>query len=229
MRCTRGLSLLLLLAVAGFVANLSPVRAAVVPPTEAQDAPHETGEESCRRLTWLDEGALPDQVLKRLGFSRAIWFFNSSIGRWLKYGLDNFGQVLPGSVLTAIVHGAELFLPDRICTVTANADPADGSGGYVEITGGHKIRDGQMAFKYESVARIHARSNPGWRFVGWVDDPNESDAVRLITMRSHVMIEAVWEQEIPFPREDKIVGPCTHPVQEPWQVHCGRSGVARFG
>ena len=63
---------------------------------------------------------------------------------------------------------------ERIPATTYNlrviADPSDGRGGYVEITGGTLVSAGTKRFIQGARAVVEARSNTGWRFVRWSGD-----------------------------------------------------------
>ena len=87
---------------------------------------------------------------------------------------------------------------ERIPATTYNlrviADPSDGRGGYVEITGGTLVSAGTKRFTQGARAVVEARSNTGWRFVRWSGDVSGSSARQTLTMNSNKTATAHWER-----------------------------------
>ena len=87
---------------------------------------------------------------------------------------------------------------ERIPAVTYNlrviADPSDGRGGYVEITGGTLVSAGTKRFTQGARAVVEARSNTGWRFVRWSGDVSGSSARQTLTMNSDKTATALFQR-----------------------------------
>lgn len=81
-------------------------------------------------------------------------------------------------------------------TLTTEADPPDGSGGYVEIVGGEHVRDERKRFNSGETAMIMARSNPGWRFVGWSGHVQGYGLLQALVMDEDKSVTARW---VPIP------------------------------
>ena len=85
-------------------------------------------------------------------------------------------------------------IPATTYTLRGIADPANGSGGYVEISGGTSVTAGTKRFNQGARATVEARSNSGWRFVRWSGDLSGSGARQTLTMNSNKTVTAHWEQ-----------------------------------
>ena len=87
---------------------------------------------------------------------------------------------------------------ERIPATTYNlrviADPSDGRGGYVEITGGTLVSAGTKRFIQGARAVVEARSNSGWRFVRWSGDVSGSSARQTLTMNSNRTATALLQR-----------------------------------
>lgn len=79
-------------------------------------------------------------------------------------------------------------------TLTATANPSDGSGGYVEISGGTLVRSGTKRFDQGETATVEARSNTGWRFASWSGALSGSTARQTLTMNSNQTVAARFER-----------------------------------
>ncbi len=88
-----------------------------------------------------------------------------------------------------------VFVRDRATryTLTATADPADGAGGYVDIVGGTKVRDGVKSFAAGETASIVARANAGWRFVRWSGDTTGTSESLSVAMDRNKNVKAIFE------------------------------------
>ena len=85
-------------------------------------------------------------------------------------------------------------MPAPTYTLRAIADPSDGSGGYVEISGGTLVTAGTKRFNQGERATVEARSNSGWRFVRWSGDLSGSSARQTLTMNGNKTVTAHWER-----------------------------------
>ena len=83
-------------------------------------------------------------------------------------GSSNRETVRMNSNKTVTAHWEQI--PATTYTLRAIADPANGSGGYVEISGGTSVTAGTKRFNQGVRATVEARSNSGWRFVRWSGD-----------------------------------------------------------
>ena len=85
-------------------------------------------------------------------------------------------------------------IPATTYTLRGIADPANGSGGYVEISGGTSVTAGTKRFNQGVRATVEARSNSGWRFVRWSGDLSGSSARQTLTMNGNKTVTAHWER-----------------------------------
>ncbi len=81
-----------------------------------------------------------------------------------------------------------------VYTLRAIGDPSDGSGGYVEISGGTLVSPGVKSFAAGARAVLEARTNPGWRFVRWSGALSGSSARQALSMDSDKVVTAHWER-----------------------------------
>lgn len=103
----------------------------------------------------------------------------------------------------------------RTVLLTTAARPVNGSGGYVDVQGGTKVKDGAVRFIAGETATVIAHSNAGWRFTGWFGDASGTSTSLYITMDHDMAVGATWEEEtvahseVPFGGE--VHEPCPNP------------------
>ena len=85
--------------------------------------------------------------------------------------------------------------PAATYTLTAIADPSDGSGGYVEIVGGTSVRAGTKRFNQGEHATVEARPTTGWRFAGWSGHASGTSASTRVTMTGDRTVVATFRRE----------------------------------